>query len=245
MTWIHLPNLASSLAMEALHLASASQDCWCKPCATWRLTDTARSSSKHEYAMATLTTPPSGTTYEPSMENRGVRAWIYLLRVFHANLTQRTESILERKIQGIYGPTPYGSFGKWSPNTSSWKMSKDWLLGLTLTRRKSLGIFPKQGIMQDGVCYPLPKSELGTGESVGSVWLPTILANEWKGSSKSRFKGSPDFRGTKMSEGLRICETDPPLLNPLFAEEMMGLPTQWTDLEPLEMDSYRAWSERF
>lgn len=30
-------------------------------------------------------------------------------------------------------------------------------------------------------------------------------------------------------------------LNPLFVEWLMGLPIGWTDLKPLEMESYQAW----
>ena len=71
--------------------------------------------------------------------------------------------------------------------------------------------------------------------------VPTIGKNEFKGSSKKRFIGSPDFRGAKMSEGLRICESDPIYLNPSFAELVMMWPMEWTDLRPLGMDKFREW----
>jgi len=64
--------------------------------------------------------------------------------------------------------------------------------------------------------------------------LPTIGANEYKGSAHSRFRGSQHFRGAKMVEGLRLTETDPIYLHPSFAELVMGFPTGWTDLEPSE-----------
>ena len=69
--------------------------------------------------------------------------------------------------------------------------------------------------------------------------LPTILRTEYKGSQKNRYKGSTDFHGAKMSEGLRICKEDPIYLNPYFAEVVMGFPSGWTELNAVEMQSFR------
>lgn len=69
--------------------------------------------------------------------------------------------------------------------------------------------------------------------------LPTIGKNEYKGSSRKRYIGSKDFHGAKMSEGLRTCETDKIYLNPYFAEAVMGFPIGWTELDAVEMQSFR------
>ncbi len=61
--------------------------------------------------------------------------------------------------------------------------------------------------------------------------LPTLGANEGKGSSRDRYKGSPNFRGAKMSEGLRTTLDCPIYLNPSFGELVMGLPKDYTALE--------------
>ena len=86
-------------------------------------------------------------------------------------------------------------------------------------------------------------SKNGYNSSIGLnklvTLLPTIGANEYKGSGKNRYKGSKDFRGAKMSEGLRNCETDKIYLNPYFAEVVMGFPSGWTELEPSEIQSFR------
>lgn len=74
--------------------------------------------------------------------------------------------------------------------------------------------------------------------------IPTIGANEGKGSSKNRYIGSPDFHGAKMSEGLRTCETDPIYLNPLFGELVMMWPLGWTDLRPLETGRLAEWLQQ-
>lgn len=62
------------------------------------------------------------------------------------------------------------------------------------------------------------------------VFLPTIAANEGKGSCRDRYRNSPTFRGAKMSEGLRTSSKDPIFLNPSFGELIMGFPRGWTDL---------------
>lgn len=69
---------------------------------------------------------------------------------------------------------------------------------------------------------------------IARTFLPTLGKNEPKGSSRKRFRGSPHFRGAKMSEGLRICEADPIYLHPSFAELVMGFPIGWGVLEPAE-----------
>ena len=76
------------------------------------------------------------------------------------------------------------------------------------------------------------------------LMLPTIVANEGKGSGRNRFVGSPHFRGAKMSEGLRTCETDPIYLNPCFVEAMMGWPLWWTDFDALATGRFREWQQQ-
>mgnify|MGYP001483663005 CR=1 FL=1 len=73
-------------------------------------------------------------------------------------------------------------------------------------------------------CRRWRTSEIGYG------LLPTLGKNEGKGSARNRYKGSPHFRGAKMSEGLRTCQSDPIYTHPNFAEAAMGYPKGWTDL---------------
>ena len=87
--------------------------------------------------------------------------------------------------------------------------------------------WPRAGMMQHGECLRLEPLALPTYENE-FISLPTVTANESKGSGKNRYVGSPHFRGAKMSEGLRICESDPIYLNPSFAERAMGFPLEWT-----------------
>ena len=74
--------------------------------------------------------------------------------------------------------------------------------------------------------------------------LPTMCANEYKGSGYSRFIHSPTFRGAKMSEGLRTCATDPIYLNPSFGEKVMSYEIGWTELSALATRWYHFKSKR-
>jgi hypothetical protein len=85
-------------------------------------------------------------------------------------------------------------------------------------------------MMRSGIAYQLPLLVCPTVGTESGL-LPTLGANESKGSSKVRFKGSDQYRGAKMSEGLRIGVNDPTYLHPTFAEAVMGFPIGWTVLE--------------
>ena len=98
----------------------------------------------------------------------------------------------------------------------------------------------KKKITPSGREYSLlARSERRTKEKDFGLWLPTLGANENKGSSKKRYLGSPHFRGAKMSEGLRTCETDPIYLTPSFAAIVMGYPAEWIKYAPSETPSSR------
>ena len=88
------------------------------------------------------------------------------------------------------------------------------------------------------------ESQVILSQQLKVLSIPTIGANEFKGSGKNRFIGSPDFRGAKMSEGLRTCETDPIYLNPSFVELVMMWPVGWTDLKPLAMAKFQEWQQQ-
>lgn len=85
-------------------------------------------------------------------------------------------------------------------------------------------------MIRNGIAYQAaPLVPLMSGIEFGL--LPTIGANEGKGSSSKRFVGSPHFRGAKMSEGLRTCQSEPIYTHSNFAEAAMGFPKDWTLVE--------------
>lgn len=91
---------------------------------------------------------------------------------------------------------------------------------------------PRKNDSQKRGSFGITNERNGFPSAVKRLFLPTLGRQEPKGSSKKRFRGSPHFRGAKMSEGLRICEDDPIYLHPSFAEAVMGFPIGWTELEP-------------
>jgi hypothetical protein len=98
--------------------------------------------------------------------------------------------------------------------------------------------------MLGGECWEQDISALGIPENGSGFLLPTIGKNEFRGTSKKRFRGSKDFRGAKMAEGLRTCATDPTYLNPSFGERAMWWPITWTELAPLETAKFQRWQQQ-
>ena len=95
------------------------------------------------------------------------------------------------------------------------------------------GNWPKQGTTVNGLASKRPM--LGPFMSAtASGRLPTPSATEAKGTCSKRFPGSPHYKGSRVSEALRTCESDPLLAHPVFCEELMGFPTNWTDCEQSE-----------
>ena len=88
-------------------------------------------------------------------------------------------------------------------------------------------------MMLNGTAYLLPTLASLTFVT-GCGLLPTLGKNEPKGAGRNRYRGSTEFRGAKMSEGLRSGPSDPIYLHPDFAETIMGFPMGWTELEPAE-----------
>lgn len=133
------------------------------------------------------------------------------------------------------------SFAKYDHDSSTWKIAQR---SLFEDSEESLEIWPRWGMTVNGESFHVETLVEFTYESGSGLSLPTTGANEGKGSQKRRYIGSPEYRGAKMSEGLRTCEEDPIYLNPLFAELAMMWPMGWTELKPLEMDRFLEWQQQ-
>ena len=180
MTWVYLPKSVCSQDMVGSPLVSNLPRSPARPSAMSSGTSSASNSSSSASSMGSLTMHQSGMTLQHSTGDLGVDRWILSLQGSRASLIHTQENVLGKKIAGTSGQTPYGSYGKWDPDTSSWRMSEDWLTGLSRSQRKSLGVFPRQGMMLSGVCIPLPKRELHTRGKGGGVsdtrWMtPNVM----------------------------------------------------------------------
>jgi hypothetical protein len=173
-------------------------------------------------------------TYKPLTESRGEELLTSYRAGFHAKTSAQLEKGQElTENEAECGEKWRASFTKYDLDTRSWKTHQSSLLG---DSEEFLETWPQWGLMRDGECWEQEMLEEFISESEFGLQLPTTGANEGKGSSKKRYRNSPHFRGAKTSEALRICETDPIYLNPLFAELIMMWPLGWTDLKPLETD---------
>lgn len=133
------------------------------------------------------------------------------------------------------------SFAKYDHEKSTWKIAQR---SLFEDSEGSLEIWPRWGMTVNGESFHAETSAEFTYESGSGLSLPTTGANEGKGSQKRRYIGSPEYRGAKMSEGLRTCEEDQIYLNPSFAELAMMWPLGWSDLAPLAMARFREWQQQ-
>jgi hypothetical protein len=161
---------------------------------------------------------------------------------FHVKTLALQEGAQELKASvAECGKSLPGSFAKYDQAKSLWKIAQH---SLFEDLELSLVTWPRWGSMQNGECYQHVKLAQFTCENASGFLLPTIGANEGKGASKDRYLHSKAFRGAKMCEGLRTCETDPIYLNPSFAELTMMWPLGWTDLNPLAMDKFQEWQQQ-
>jgi hypothetical protein len=183
----------------------------------------------------------SGMTFAPLTESLGeeLLTWFlgdFLVKTLVSEEKERASKAREAD-SGKKGPA---SSARYDRDSRSWKIA------LCLQDEDS-GLFseiwPKWGTMRNGVCSEASISGLGINANECGFSVPTIGKNEYKGCSRKRFRGSPAYRGAKMSEGLRTSETDPMYTHPNFAEQAMGWPITWTELRPLEMDRFQQWQQ--
>ena len=154
--------------------------------------------------------------------------WTWLQRAFPAKTFHSLEKVpdLPAAVQDSSGAS-YEPLAWWDGQDCCWRT---WQHCLIEGWGRFLGPWPRSGMTRNGIAFrrlPLVPLTLETGSGL----VPTIGANESKGSSLKRYLGSQHFRGAKMSEGLRNCQTDPIYTHPNFAEAAMGFPKDWTLLE--------------
>ncbi len=183
----------------------------------------------------------SGMTFAPLTESRGKELLTWFLAGFPVKtlVSEAKAQVLKAPVAD-YGKKEHVSSAKYDPDSRSWKIA-------LCSQDVDSGLFsetwPKWGTMRNGVCSVAPTLELGIKENEYGFSVPTIGKNEYKGCSQKRFRGSPAYRGAKMSEGLRTSETDPTYTHPNFAEQAMGWPITWTELRPLETDRFQQWQQ--
>jgi hypothetical protein len=222
MSWHYLPELVADYWQAE---CSAGE-----PSAPWK---SSRIVERCSFAASgTVCFPCSqfGTTLEPFTVSSGVERWILSLRDSRASRLALQESNKAYPTNGTCGLTPFGLLEKLTPDSYFWKTCQVSFLSGMDTLQQFLDSFPTKGSMRDGklfqqqksaphiidqdsLCWPTPRAHLGTDPLCGG-----------SGSRKKAEK-----HGTRISGAV-----DPRLL-----ERLMGWPTGWTALEPLETESCR------
>ena len=156
----------------------------------------------------------------------------------HAKTLAQQESKLawEKGHEAAYGPRLCDLLATLDPNTSSWRTSQTCLLALANNVGDGLAEYsqtwPSAGTMRNGKTYQRQPWALPIAENVSGL-LPTPTASDAKGASKNRWLGSPDYR-SNLREALRNGPEDAIYPHPDFVAPMMGFPTDWLELKPLE-----------
>ena len=183
-----------------------------------------------------------GMTFKPLTENRGEELLTLYLEDFHAKTSAQQEKEPESKVSDQEcGEKWRGSFTKYNPDSRSWKTHQCSFLG---DLDEFSETWPQWGLMLNGECWEAETVGQFIDETEFGLSLPTPSKNEFAGASKKRYLNSPHFRGAKTVEALRICETEKAYSHPQFLETIMGWPTMWTGLAPLEMDKFQEWQQQ-
>ena len=117
-----------------------------------------------------------GMTFKPLTENLGEALLKSYLGAFHVRTFQPQEKVLEsqEKDQGC-GDKWHGLLAKYDPNTHLWKTVQCSLLE---DLEQSLEIWPKWGLMLNGVSWEQTPLVLPTSETVFGFSLPTPVASD-------------------------------------------------------------------
>ena len=183
-----------------------------------------------------------GTMCEPLTESRGEDTLTLSAEDSPARTSVaqgKAKALLENEVG--CGKKWLESFAKWDPNSSSWKTRQCLLLG---GLESFSGTWPRWGMMRGGECWEqMPLAFLIDEPDCG--WLPTPNASDgpkWYRASMRVCKLKHLCGGGQTQliheAGKRTNAEDSEVLeaNPLFFEEVNGLPAAWTDLKPLATD---------
>jgi hypothetical protein len=135
------------------------------------------------------------------------------------------------------GASAFVLLASYDQNTQSLRTSQTCFLAHQSGQGDGLAEFsqtwPASGMMRNGKIYQRQPWALPIADQ-GSGLLPTPTASQWRGAAKKRFKGSPHYKGSFTVEALRHSIDCPQYANPDFVETIMGFPTKWTELKPVE-----------
>ena len=179
----------------------------------------------------------SGTTHEPLTVSLGVAPLMSCLVGSRVSPSAKQGNKKQSTTTETSGQIPSESFARYDRESSSWRMSPD-LFGSTCP--VSWETWPKQGTIQNGVCWEREMSEPSMrGNDCGSMRWPTPTARDHKDGTKESCQNVPV--NCLLGRAVHVDSASTTgSLNPLWVEWLMGWPIGWTGLEPLGTGKYRS-----
>ena len=171
---------------------------------------------------------PSGTMSAHSMDARGEEQLMLFAEDSHAKTSaqREREPVLEESVLD-YGKNMQGLLERYGLNLSLRKTPRFCgVAGLTLSSQTC----PNWGMMQSGACW-----ELGTSARP----IKEIGCGSWATPNSRDYKGIPGWKNQKS-----LPKDVGGIPNPTWLEWLMGWPTGWTELKPLETDKCRQWQQQ-
>jgi len=176
-----------------------------------------------------------GMTFAPLMPGLGEALLTWFLEGSRARTSARREKkAAESPERGLgCGKSSPGWFAMFDPGTCSWKTPQ---ISLFVGLGTSSVTWPSSGTMRNGMCWvrtPLVQRKFVRGHGL----LPALVLTDFKGSTPLQVqrrirKGNGWTLREWLARYSKEKETVYP--DPGFLEKVMGWPTGWTVLKPLE-----------
>ncbi len=191
----------------------------------------------------------SGTMSVPSTELHGEGKSMLSAEDFHVqtfqmpiNVNQGYLDLMEKEVD--CGLRCLGLFARFDLKSFLWKTCQ---ILLNLGLDQSYLIWPKSGIMQNGVCWEaeIVEEYIKEKEFGFSLFTPTSTDYKRNNLSTPMWKRRMETRkspGT-LPEQLAWMGFEN-ILCPTLPEKMMRWPIGWTDLKQLEMDKIHLWLQQ-
>ena len=221
-----------------------------------------RKESETEFSTTLRYLPTSSCSLSKDSQTHTAIVSMWLALVSPASPSQSQENEKARTMSETSGPKQWNVFVEYDQFSHSWKTFQGCLaLGISDEFSEN---WPKAGTMRSGQCWEQTKSEPIIAENVYGFW-PTPDTGARGARSAERMKriyghkinlvdaakhwDTPTQRDYKGSTKKNILAGNPKFhlggaiggpLNPSWVEWLMGWPTGWTELKPLETDKFQS-----
>lgn len=182
----------------------------------------------------------SGMTFGPLTEDLGEDLLTWFLADSHVRTYQLPGMEPESTVSDqAFGEKWHESSVRYDRDSSSWRTHRS-LFEEDLPW--SSVTLPSWGMTLDGVLWEPPTSGRPISVIASGLW-PTLTASIGT-KCGGRHRGKADTLSSRLAEveGLKTSSTS--LVNPTWAEWLMGFTTGWTDLKPLGMDKFHEWQRQ-